>query len=110
MMARSTETRPTLETPQPGAEERERVFDAFRRWGYLQAHLDPLGFLALQPPPELKLSGEAAEAARRFYCSSIGAEFMHLAEPERRRWIAARLESDAPAPDRQGILERLVRA
>ncbi len=110
MMARSTETRPTLETPQPGAEERERVFDAFRRWGYLQAHLDPLGFLAPQPQPELQLSGEAAEAARRFYCSSIGAEFMHLAEPERRRWIAARLESDAPAPDRQGILERLVRA
>ena len=26
-------------------EERERVFDAFRRWGYLEADLDPLGFL-----------------------------------------------------------------
>jgi len=25
--------------------ERERIFEAFRRWGYLEATLDPLGFL-----------------------------------------------------------------
>ena len=27
------------------ASERERVFDLFRQWGYLEADLDPLGFL-----------------------------------------------------------------
>ena len=30
--------------------ERERVFDVFRRWGYLQASLDPIG-LHLPPLP-----------------------------------------------------------
>ena len=42
-------------------EDRERVFDAFRRWGYLEATLDPLGFLEPQKRPELDgLAGEAA--------------------------------------------------
>ena len=27
--------------------ERERVFDLYRQWGYLEADLDPLGFLQL---------------------------------------------------------------
>ena len=26
------------------SENRERIFDLFRRWGYLEANLDPLGF------------------------------------------------------------------
>ena len=37
------------------AEDRERVFDAFRRWGYLQANLDPLGQIKPQPQAELDL-------------------------------------------------------
>ena len=32
-------------------EERERVFDVFRRWGYYEATLDPLG-VALLPVPD----------------------------------------------------------
>src|SRR4029077_10247608 len=60
--------------------------------------------------PDLELAGPAAEEARRIYCGTIGAEFMHLREPERRRWIAEQLEK-APAAVNQGkILERLVRA
>src|SRR5579864_4272380 len=90
--------------------EREGVFEAFRRWGYLQADLDPLGLFRPQPHPELQLSGPAAEEARRYYCGSIGAEFAHIADPERRRWIERRMESSAPAPDQQYILERLIRA
>jgi len=35
---------------------------------------------------------------------------MHLPEPERRQWIAERLESKAPDLDQNKILERLVRA
>src|SRR6266699_1563779 len=92
-------------------EERERVFDAFRRWGYLEATLDPLGLFEPLKQPELDaLTGEAAEEARGIYCGTVGADFMHLPEPERRRWIAERLEAPAGEVDRHKILERLIRA
>src|ERR1700704_4132175 len=93
------------------AEDRERVFDAFRRWGYLEANLDPLGLFEPLKHPDLdKLTGEAAGEARAIYCNTIGADFMHLPEPERRRWIAERLEAPAGEVDQHKILERLVRA
>src|SRR2546430_4579461 len=92
-------------------EERERVFDAFRRWGYVEATLDPLGLFEPLKQPDLdRLTGEAAGEARRIYCGTLGADFMHLPEPERRRWIAERLEAPAGEVDRHKILERLIRA
>jgi 2-oxoglutarate dehydrogenase E1 component len=90
--------------------DKEQIFDLFRRWGYLEADLDPLGFLAPVSYPELDVDGPDAEEARRYYCGTIGAEFMHLPEPERRRWIERRLESPPELPDRQHIIERLIRA
>jgi 2-oxoglutarate dehydrogenase E1 component len=90
--------------------EDERVFEGYRRWGYLAANLDPLGFLTPVTHPELVVDGPAAAAARKFYCGTIGAEFVHIDDTQRRRWIAERLESDAPEPDRAFILERLIRA
>jgi len=94
-----------------GDAERERIFDAFRRWGYLEATLDPLGlFEPLKQPDLAGLAGEAAEEARRIYCGTVGADFMHLAEPERRQWIAERLESPTAKVDQHKILERLIRA
>jgi len=91
--------------------KREAVFDAFRRWGVYEAELDPLGDLKPQPVPELdQLTGETADEARRIYCGSIGAEFMHMLDGQRRLWIQERMESPAPEPDRSRILERLVRA
>src|SRR5216683_1682530 len=95
----------------PDHEERERVFDAFRRWGYLEATLDPLGLFEPQKQPDLEgLTGEADDEARRFYCGTVGADFMHIPEPERRRWIAERLEAPASQVDQHKILERLIRA
>src|SRR6266480_7853776 len=92
-------------------EDRERVFDAFRRWGYLEATLDPLGLFEPLKHPDLDaLAGEAAEEARGIYCNTIGADFMHLPEAERRRWIAERLEAPPSPVDQHKILERLVRA
>src|SRR5271169_6850670 len=88
----------------------ERVWDAFRRWGYLQANLDPLGDMAPVAMPELELSGAEAEAARRVYCGTIGVEFMHIPEREKREWIQARMEAEAPEADRARTLEWLVRA
>ena len=90
--------------------ETEAVFEGYRRWGYLAANLDPLGFLTPIVHPELVATGEAAAAARKLYCGTIGGEFVHIDDAERRRWIAARMECDAPQPDRSYILERLIRA
>ena len=90
--------------------EAERVFETYRRWGYLAANLDPLGFLAPLTHPELIVEGPAAESARKFYCGTIGAEFVHIDDTARRRWIAERLESEAPLADRAFLLERLIRA
>src|SRR5467141_417969 len=92
-------------------EARERVFDAFRRWGYLEATLDPLGLFEPLKQPDLDaLTGQAAEEARRIVCGTVGADFMHLPEPERRRWISERLEGSASEVDQHKILERLIRA
>src|ERR1043166_286213 len=90
--------------------DRERIFESFRRWGYLEASLDPLGFLEPLKSPELDFSGPNADAARQIYSGTIGADFMHLVQPERRRWIAERMESPAPETDRHVILSRLIRA
>ena len=93
------------------SEKLERAMDAFRRWGYLQANLDPLGHFAPLPHPELDSSGEAAETARRIYSGSIGVEFMHIADVERRLWIQERMEAEQQEPvDRTRILDQLVRA
>jgi 2-oxoglutarate dehydrogenase E1 component len=88
----------------------ERVWESFRRWGYLQANLDPLGDLAPAPMPELDVTGPEAEAARRVYCGSIGAEFMHIPDRERRLWVQERMESEVAEPDRARILDLLIRA
>ena len=91
-------------------EPKTQVWDSFRRWGYLESDLDPLGLLRLPAVPEL--DGDSAEhrAARACYCGTIGVEFAHILDAERRRWIEERMEAAAPAPDRPRILERLVSA
>ncbi len=91
--------------------EQASILDLFRRWGYLQAHLDPLGRLEPQPHPDLDAVGDDAGAeARRWYCGSIGAEFMHMPDPARRRWVQEHLEAPAVAADTDPILERLIYA
>src|SRR2546429_712746 len=90
--------------------ERERVFDAFRRWGYLEADLDPLGFLQPEPHPELQVDGEFAHEARRIYSGTIGVEVAHIADPERRRWIQERMEGSQPEVDQEHVLDQLIRA
>ncbi len=91
-------------------EERNLVFDSFRRWGFLEAKLDPLGSFQPTPHLELSLHGELAEQARAIYCGAIGVEFMHIPDPEQRRWVQERMEAEAPEADREALLERLVRA
>ncbi|PYX01853.1 MAG: 2-oxoglutarate dehydrogenase E1 component [Acidobacteria bacterium] len=90
--------------------ERERVFDAFRRWGYLEADLDPLGFLRPESRPELQIDGEAAREARRIYSGTVGAEFMHISDPERRAWIQERMEGTPSSVDHEHLLDQLIGA
>ena len=92
-------------------EKQERILDSFRRWGYLQAELDPVGHFTPLVHPELDHNGDVADAARRIYSRTIGVEFMHIADPERRRWIQERMESELAAPiDRAHVLDQLVRS
>src|SRR5208282_1272589 len=95
--------------------ERERVFSLFRQFGYLEAELNQLGLLPPQPHPDLRVDNnndnEWARAARRIYCGHVGVEFMHIADPERRRWIEERIEIAEPsAVDQQRALDLLLRA
>jgi len=89
---------------------REAAFEAFRRWGYLEAHLDPLAFLRPRSHPALQIEGPYADEARAIYAGSIGVEINHISDPARVQWIYDRMES-APAPvDQQRALELLIRS
>ncbi len=95
--------------------ERETTFDIFRRWGYLQASLDPLGqYLPPEPFPTPAPEGETAAEARRFYCGTIAAEFMHIPSPEQRQWLQERMEQTPSAAnqvqDQKLILTQLIHA
>ena len=116
-MATSTrDTRGSAAPPSNQNYERERVFGLFRQFGYLEAELNPLGLLPPQPHPDLEIDNEWAREARRIYCGSVGVEFMHIADPERRRWIQQQIEDRteaAPAAvdiDQDRALDLLVRA
>jgi 2-oxoglutarate dehydrogenase E1 component len=94
----------------------EDLGDRFRRWGYLQADLDPLGGVApgrIRPfvHPDLEgAAGKDADRWRSIYCGSIGVEIAHVADPARVRWIADRMEAPPAEPDRRRILRRLAEA
>jgi 2-oxoglutarate dehydrogenase E1 component len=90
--------------------ERERVFEAFRQWGYLEADLDPLGFLRPVAHPDLQVHGAFVHEARRVYCGTIGAVFMDLTDPDHLRWIQERIEVPQPAVDQEAALDQLIRA
>ncbi|HEX7184145.1 MAG TPA: 2-oxoglutarate dehydrogenase E1 component [Thermoanaerobaculia bacterium] len=89
----------------------EKTLNAYRRLGFLQADLDPMNRLPPEAHPFLEdVEPETAEAARRYYCGTIGVEFMHIPDPERRRWIQERMEAEPPRFDQQIILDQLLRA
>ena len=98
-------------TSSADATQREAVFEIFRRWGYLQSTLDPLGqYLPPEPFPVATPEGELAREARSYYCGTIGVEFMHIASPVQRQWLQQQMEQPAPAVDEQRILTGLIRA
>ena len=104
------------------ADERERsvgrLITAYRSRGHLGARLDPLGMLPKPDAPDLELDfhrltdadlgaefstggvagaermplGDLLALLKATYTGAIGAEFMHIADAEQRRWVYERLE------------------
>jgi 2-oxoglutarate dehydrogenase E1 component len=91
--------------------QREAIFDLFRRWGYLQAWLDPLGqYLPPEPFPVPTPTGPIADQARAFYSGTFAVEFMHIASPEQRLWLQQQVEQPTQRADQPHVLTQLVRA
>jgi len=96
-----------------------KMVTAYRSRGHLGAQLDPLDLADKRPAPDLDLpfhglidsdlklefntgmpSGpqrmklaDLLAHLRATYCGSIGAEFMHIADADQRRWVYERLEA-----------------
>jgi len=112
---------------------------AYRVRGHMLAKLDPLGLEKRDPHPELDPAtygfseadydrvifidnvlglGETAtlreilSVLRDTYCGTIGVEFMHIGDPEQKRWIQERIEgirnhTEFTEKGKRAILERL---
>ncbi|MGD0888816.1 MAG: 2-oxoglutarate dehydrogenase E1 component [Acidobacteriaceae bacterium] len=113
-MAGSTQIQPTAATADTAtndSEQREAVFDVFRRWGYMQAWLDPLGqYLPPEPFPVATPTGPIADEAREFYSKTFGIEFMHIPSQAQRQWLAEQVEQPTRYPDQPHVLSQLIRA
>lgn len=96
-----------------------QLIHAYRAQGHLAAQLDPLEMAERQPTPSLELSyhhltdadlnttyfagdtftkssmplHEIYQVLRNTYCSSIGIEYMHIADAEETQWLQHHLES-----------------
>jgi multifunctional 2-oxoglutarate metabolism enzyme len=115
-----------------------QLIHAFRVRGHILAHIDPLDlkprehedmsldtygltiwdldreFLTLgvleKPIAPLR---DILERLRDTYCRRVGVEYMHIADPEQRRWVQRRVERRPDAlsiEDKQQILEMLCEA
>ena len=114
-----------------------RLINMYRVRGHLLAELNPIGWEILHHP-ELDLSHygltvwdldrefvtdglpgpggrkqplrQILDTLRDAYCRTIGVEYMHISEPEEKRWIQQRVESppeDVGIDDKKHILDRL---
>ena len=91
--------------------------EAYRRFGWQVADLDPLA-RAVTPdlreldPEAYGLLAEDAAALRAAYCGRIGWQIGHVADPDKRQWLAEHAEAEwSPTPDqRQRCLDLIARA
>ncbi len=112
-----------------------RLINMYRVRGHLLANLNPLGSDVLSHPeldpdhhglsvwdldrdffaddlpgPQQRSLREILDLLRDAYCQTVGIEYMHIQEPEQKRWIQERVEGvgrETPAVDQRHILERL---
>jgi len=118
------------------------LISAYRHRGHKRADIDPLGLMERPHTPVLDLSfhrlsqadldtvfqtgsffygnpeaplKEIIAALEATYCSTVGAEFMHIVDEAEKLWVQQRLESVRSHPDysediKRMILERLTAA
>ncbi len=128
-----------LEDPEERALKQVRVqelVNMYRVRGHLNAHLDPLHGEPLELHPELDITTygltiwdlqrtfvvdglagrfeatleEILAILRATYCTTIGLEYMHIMDPEQKKWIQSRVEGVkfSPGPEEQRrILDQL---
>jgi 2-oxoglutarate dehydrogenase E1 component len=119
-----------------------QLINAFRGRGHQHAQLDPLGLMAREQVPDLDLAfhelsqadldtifqtgslfigqdeatlKEILNALQQTYCSTVGAEYMHIVNTGEQRWFQQRLESVRSHPKfgeevKKHLLERLTAA
>ena len=119
-----------------------QLIAGYRNRGHQKARLDPLGIAPREDVPDLDLSthglsksdldtvfntgnlaigkpevtlGEMIADMESIYCSSIGAEYMHIVDTAEKRWIQQRLEGargkfDFDIEQKKHVLERLTAA
>lgn len=90
--------------------QRVHLINAFRRYGYLQADLDPLALSKRPEVPELNLKvyglssqdtlpgkglsmEDLAGQLQLIYCGTMAIEFMHINNWEERQWLANNFEN-----------------
>lgn len=119
-----------------------QLITAYRVRGHQRAKLDPLGLMQRESVPDLELSHhglskgdydtifqtgnlyigreecslkEIISALEQTYCTSIGAEYMHIVNTAEKRWIQQRMESVRSHPTfsleaKHHIMERITAA
>jgi 2-oxoglutarate dehydrogenase E1 component len=114
----------------------QQLVNLYRVRGHLIANLDPLGTVAPALHPELDplthgitifdldrnfiveglgddkeiCLGEILDILRDAYCRTIGIEYMHIQDPEQKRWIQRHVEgvpASCPPEEQNHVLERL---
>ncbi|MDF7673737.1 2-oxoglutarate dehydrogenase E1 component [Acetobacteraceae bacterium ESL0709] len=106
---------PLTDTSSPESPD-ESLKNAYRTLGHLQARLDPLGLgkpRGEADPAFATTNHTLATRYKRFYCQTVGAEFMHLLSSQERQWWIDRLETDTHSPlplSPSEILTALIRA
>ena len=110
------------------------LINAYRSNGHLMADTDPLEYTVRSHPDlditrhgltlwdldrEFPVGGFAGEklmklreilgVLRDAYCRRVGVEYMHITDPEQRRWIQTRIEVKSDAPNREEQLHILGR-
>lgn len=90
---------------------RRALAEAYQRWGWLAADLDPLGLGQPVVVPDLDaisygLDPSEAAVFRSAYCGAIGWEIGHIQDPARRAWLTGMAEGSwQPQPtDRRWAL------
>ena len=97
-----------------------QLIRSYRVRGHLEANLDPLGLVKIEPHPELhpatygfteadydrpifvaNVPGldrptlrEIMAHMRATYCGTIGIEYMHIQDPDQKAWIQERIETE----------------